>query len=347
MTRILIVRLSALGDIVHAIPVLAAIARQWPGAKIDWLVEDAYAPILSLVSGLNRRVIVRGRASAETAGTIAFGGVMGYARAVSHLRAQRYDAALDLQGLIKSAVWARVSGAARVIGFDRAHLREPLAASLYTETVVPNDAPHVIQKNLSILRAIDVDPGALEMPFAPVAGTDTVGVIASAGGPRSYIVLNPGAAWPNKRWPAERFGQLAALLLGRTGLRSLVTWGPSELELAAAVCRASDGAAKPAPPTSVADLAVLMRDAALVVSGDTGPLHIAAAMGTPLVGIYGPTWPERNGPWDPDDAVVSRAGECVCHHKRECLRGAPCIDGIAVDDVAAVAERRLAKAAHP
>lgn len=346
MTRILIVRLSALGDIVHAIPVLAAITRQWPGAKVDWLVEDAYAPILSLVSGLHRRVIVRGLASAETEGAIAFGGVTGYARAVLHLRAQRYDAALDLQGLIKSAVWARVSGAARVVGFARAHLREPLAAGFYTETVVPREAPHVIQKNLSILQALAVEAGPLDLPLAPVADAATVGAIASSGGPRSYIVLNPGAAWPNKRWPAERFGALAASLFTRTGLRSLVTWGPSERDLAAAVCRASGGAARPAPPTSVADLAVLMRDAALVVSGDTGPLHIAAAVGTPLVGLYGPTRPERNGPWDADDVVISRADDCVCHHKRQCLRGAPCIDGIAVDDVAAAAERRLATAAH-
>jgi lipopolysaccharide heptosyltransferase I len=344
VNRILIVRLSALGDIVHAIPVLAAITRRWPDAKVDWLVEDAYAPILSLAGGLHRRVVVRGPANTETAGTIAFSGLAGYARAASHLRGQRYDAALDLQGLIKSAVWARLSGARRVIGFDRAHLREPQAALLYTETVEPREAPHVIQKNLSILQALGIEGGTLELPLTPVAGPATVGAIAAAGGPRKYVVLNPGAAWPNKRWPADRFGALAAALYERTGLRSLVTWGPTERDLAGAVARASDGAAQPAPPTSIADLAVLMRDAALVVSGDTGPLHIAAAMGTPLVGLYGPTWPERNGPWNPDDAVISRAGQCVCHHKRQCLRGAPCIDDIAISEVIDAAERRLAKA---
>jgi heptosyltransferase-1 len=91
----------------------------------------------------------------------------------------------------------------------------------------------------------------------------------------------------------------------------------------------------------VSDLAVLMRNAALVVSGDTGPLHIAAAMGTPLVGLYGPTWPERNGPWHPDDVVISRANVCVCHHKRQCLRGAPCINEITVDEVVAASAQRL------
>jgi ADP-heptose:LPS heptosyltransferase len=158
----------------------------------------------------------------------------------------------------------------------------------------------------------------------------------------SYIVLNPGAAWPNKRWPPDRFGALAAKLRERTGLRTLVTWGPAERGLAEAVVAASAGAAAAAPATSVPDLAVLMRDAALVVAGDTGPLHIAAAMGAPLVGLYGPTWPERNGPWHPRDVVISRADVCVCHHKRQCLRGAPCINDITLDEVLAASERRLA-----
>lgn len=352
MTRILIVRMSALGDIVHALPVLAALRRAWPGAQVDWIVDEAYASILSLAEGLHQRVIVRASTSAKATvdkkgpppASVTFGGAMGYVNAVRHLRAQKYDAALDLQGLIKSAVWARLSGAARVIGFDRAHLREPFAASFYSETVVPLEAPHVIQKNLSILQALGVPAGAIELPLHPKAAPATTMAIAAAGGAGKYAVLNPGAAWPNKRWPAERFGALAAQLRARAGLQSLVTWGPSERDLAERVVAASGGAAVAAPPTAIGDLAVIMRDAALAVSGDTGPLHIAAAMGAPLVGLYGPTWPERNGPWHPDDQVISRAGGCVCHHKRQCLRGAPCIDEIEVADVLAAAERRLA---HP
>jgi heptosyltransferase I len=263
-------------------------------------------------------------------------------QAASFLRSQKYDAALDLQGLIKSAVWARASGASRVIGFDVASLREPQAGALYTEKVTAPNASHVIGKNLSILSALSIAPAAVELPLSPVASGPTTTAIEAAGGPRRYIVINPGAAWPNKRWPPERFGALAASLRDQTGLRSLVTWGPSEQELAEAVVGASAGSASAAPPTSVSDLAVLMREAALVVSGDTGPLHIAAAMGTPLVGLYGPTWPERNGPWDPNDVVISRAGVCVCHHKRHCLRGAPCINEITLQEVVAASERRLA-----
>ena len=350
MNRILIVRLSALGDIIHALPVLFALKRELPDVSVDWLVEDNYAPILALVPELDRRIIVRasvagpasGRAAAEGPQTITFGrGGIGYLRAVSFLRAQRYDAALDLQGLIKSAVWAKASGAKRVIGFKRDYLREPQAVRFYSETVVPPRSGHVIDKNLSVLGALNVPDTPMTLRLQASASSDVVAAIVAAGGPRKFIVLNPGAAWPNKRWPADRFGAVAAGLFRRTRLRSLITWGPSERELAESVVAASGGAAKLAPATSVADLAVLLRDAAVVVSGDTGPLHIAAAMGTPLVGLYGPTWPERNGPWDPRDHSLSRADICVCHHKRHCLRGAPCINEIGIEQVVLAAERRL------
>ena len=121
--NILIVRLSALGDIVHALPVLSSLHRAMPHAAIDWLVEENYAAILSIASGIRRRVIVRATQSFESPEGISFGGALGYVQAISYLRAQRYDAALDLQGLIKSAMWARLSGATRVIGFDRVKIK--------------------------------------------------------------------------------------------------------------------------------------------------------------------------------------------------------------------------------
>jgi heptosyltransferase-1 len=339
--RILIVRLSALGDIVHALPVLRRLRQTFPEAGIDWLVEENYAATLALASGLSRRIIVCAKSDSTASDAVAFAAGTGYLRAASFLRAQRYDVALDLQGLLKSAVWSRASGARRVIGFDREHLREPLAAAFYSDTIVPDGSGHVIQKNLSILRAMQVDPGPVELQVEPHASHDLIKAIQVSGGSNGYIVINPGAAWPNKCWPPERFAELARILRDRTGLHSLVTWGPKERSLADAVSQGSGGAASPAPPTSIADLAALMRSAALVISGDTGPLHIGAAVGAPIVGLFGPTRPERNGPWEPRDEVISRAETCVCHHKRYCLRGAPCINEITVDEVAAAAERRL------
>lgn len=348
-SRILIVRLSALGDIVHAVPVLAALRRHDPSAEIDWLVEEAYAPVLALVDGLHRRVVVRAERGQSPSPDVSGdcprfpAGVLGYLRAIAFLRRQRYDVALDLQGLIKSAVWARASGARRVIGFARAHLREPQAAWLYSERVTPPRPAHVIQKNLALAAHL----GAPIAPIAVPLRVDPSPALAEAlrrelGGVR-YAVINPGAGWPNKRWPNDRFSEVARRLRRTYGLPSLVTWGPAERAAADAIVAASDGAAHLSPPTSVGGLAEVMRGAALVVAGDTGPLHIAAAVGAPVVGLYGPTWPDRNGPWDPADEVISRAQGCQCHHKRHCLTGAPCIETIGVDEVMAAIERRLSR----
>jgi heptosyltransferase-1 len=341
VNRILIVRLSALGDIVHALPVLTRLRQSFPAAHIDWLVEENYAPTLALASGLTRRIIVRATSEGSSPDAVRFATGMGYVRAASFLRKQTYDVAFDLQGLLKSAVWARASGARRVIGFDRDHLREPFAASFYTETTMPDGAGHVIRKNLSILQALKIDPGPADLAVEPHGTPEIIKAIQTAGGSNGYIVINPGAAWPNKCWPPDRFAALAKSLRDRTGLHSLVTWGPKERALAEAVSHGSGGAATPAPATTIIDLAALMRSAALVISGDTGPLHIGAAVGAPIVGLFGPTRPERNGPWEPRDEVISRAETCVCHHKRHCLRGAPCINEIGVDEVLAAAERRL------
>jgi ADP-heptose:LPS heptosyltransferase len=271
----------------------------------------------------------------------------GYLAAIRFLRQQRYDAALDLQGLIKSAMWARVSGAQRVIGFSRDHLRERQAAWLYGEQVTPPAPAHVVRKNLAVATHLGAGEGPVELPLRVEPSPALLRALSSSTSGSSYAVLNPGGGWPNKRWPAERFGAVAAALRERHGLVSLVTWGPAERELAEAVAASSGGAARLSPPTSVADLAAVLGGAALVVSGDTGPLHIAAAVGAPVVGLYGPTWPERNGPWHPDDEVISRAARCRCHHKRRCLIGAPCIEGIGVDEVIAATDRRLGRIAAP
>ena len=356
--KILIVRLSALGDIVHALPVLAAIKKAKPDAQVDWLVEENYASILSIASGLRRRVIVRASRSFETPDAVSFGGLLGYRNAATYLWNQDYD------------VGARSPGPDQVGGVGAHFVREP-------RDRIRRPQPAGAAGGVSLFGNGDACPGQQasrlagqqagrrsrhsEEPFDPLGAADQAGcgrvaaraagqsrrrlaAIDAAGGRRGYIVLNPGAAWPNKRWPPDRFGALAAALRDRAGLRSLVTWGPSERDLADAIVHASSGAATAAPATSVSDLGVLMREAALVVSGDTGPLHIAAAMGTPLVGLYGPTWPERNGPWDPNDVVISRANVCVCHHKRQCLRGAPCINEITLEEVVSASQKRLAAA---
>jgi heptosyltransferase-1 len=165
---------------------------------------------------------------------------------------------------------------------------------------------------------------------------------ADGGGP--FALLNPGAAWPNKRWPPERFGEVAAFLREVRGIRSVVVWGPGDEALARSVVDASEGAATEAPPTGIADLVALSRAASLCVSGDTGPVHLAAAVGTPVVGLFGPTDSERNGPWRAEDVVVTRFGACGCHYERRCRRdrdGRWCLQDISVAEVTAAIQQRL------
>jgi lipopolysaccharide heptosyltransferase I len=326
--KFLIVRLGSLGDVVHAIPVAAALRERFPSSRIDWLVDPRYVELLEHVRGIDAPIPVRlGRRPLA---------------AMSMLKALRrvsYTAALDLQGLVKSAMLARAVGAWRTIGFPRAHLREPMARHFYSETPEPAEHTHVVHKNLSLLTPLgarEVQPSfPIEVPVTPVAEE-----IASRG---PYAVINPGAAWPNKRWAPQRFGDVAAALRDRLGIRSLVAWGPGERALASAVVSASDGAADLAPATTVSDLLGVSRVAKVMISGDTGPLHLAAAVGTPVVALFGPTLAWRNGPWSPADTVLSRTDTCGCLYKRRCRKKTPCIQDIGVEEVVTTVMRRIGR----
>jgi lipopolysaccharide heptosyltransferase I len=329
---------------VHAIPVAAALRRAFPSARIDWLVSARHREILDLVPVVDRRLTIRDRLS--TAGQDG----VSIPSALRELRRARYDAAIDLQGLIKSAVLARASGAARVVGFSSRYVRERLARLFYTDAYDPGaggmhdplDTRHVVALNLGLLSLVGVSAGEAEFPIAHVESEAARAASRESGG--RYALVNPGAAWPNKRWPPARLGALAAALRARHGLMSVVLWGPGEQALAEAVVAAAGGAARLSPPTRIADLVALARGAALMVSGDTGPTHVAAAVGTPIVGIYGPTRPARNGPWSPDDITVSRDAVCQCHHRRQCRLARMCLLDIEVAEVMAAVDRRLAAA---
>jgi len=343
LNRALIVRLGALGDIVHAIPVAAALRQAFPSAQIDWLVSAKHREILDLVPVVDRRVTINDRADA--------GGGLSLFGAVRELRRRRYDVAFDLQGLIKSAVLARASGASRVVGFGRSNLREPLARVFYStardsfgaegaQVFDRRDSRHVVELNLGLLQAIGVNASTPAFPLDRVESAVASTILDRSGG--RYALLNPGAAWPNKRWPPGRFADVAVALRERHDLASVILWGPGERELAEETVQRSQGAALLTPQTSIADVVALARGARVMVSGDTGPTHIGAAVGAPIVGLYGPTRPARNGPWAADDVVVSRAASCECHHLRRCRRQRMCLLDIEVGEVLEAVEKRLA-----
>jgi len=391
-SRVLIVRLGSLGDLIHTLPALSVLREMWPDAEIDWIVERAHAELLAMVPMLSRVVVLGERTAA------------GWWDVIRTLRARRYDVAIDLQGLVKSASLARFSGATRVAGFDRESLREPAARLFYTETIEVGAQRHVINKNLALVRGLETTVGvagskdpASERPasedpehggrvfrpsdpagedhseyggrvFRPSdpAGEDhseyggrvfrpgdvrRVFPLAEPASPAlaalraqgigDFAVVNPGAAWPNKRWPPESFAQVARAIHERYGWTPVVLWGPGEQSIAQTIVEASGGVARCAPPTALADLVAIARAAQLFVSGDTGPLHIAGATGTPIVALFGPTSPARNGPWDDRDVSISRYESCACHYKRVCQReGTWCLAEITVNEVLqAIAQR--------
>jgi lipopolysaccharide heptosyltransferase I len=330
LNKILLVRLGAMGDLIHALPAAAALRRAFPQARIDWVVDTRHRELLDLVPVVDRRIAIN-TSSARS-----------LLDAVRELRKSRYDVALDLQGLLKSAVLARLSGAGRVVGFETPLLRERLAGFFYTETGGVA-AEHVIKKNLSLLKTVGVQQSQIEFPLEirkpeiAAAARRRLGI----GDSDPFAIINPGAAWPNKRWPAVYFAEVAAALKTRHGFPSIVLWGPGEERLAQDVVDAAQGAAAVSPRTTLAELVSLVKAAAVMVSGDTGPLHVGGAVGTPIVGIYGPTNPERNGPWDSRDAWVSRFGICQCRYQRQCHAKRWCLLDISPRDVIDLVDQRL------
>jgi ADP-heptose:LPS heptosyltransferase len=331
--KALLVRLSSIGDVVHTLPALAALHRH--GWEAGWVVEPAsrvlldHNPLLAQVIGV------------PAAKGFGWGAALGALRAA---RSGSYDAALDFQGLWKSAAWARLSGAPRVLGYARRWRREPSSALLLRERVTRLDGiAHVIDKNLTLLRPLGIEAVGLRdfpLPFSAEAVARVDRAVADVGG-GGIAILNPGGGWSSKLWPAEQFGGLAKGLRAR-GLLPLVTWGPGEEALADRVVAASVGAAVRSRPTTLLDYVELARRVRLVVAADTGPLHLACAVGTPVVGLFGPTDPARNGPFAPGDVVVRRVPPCAPCHRRGCLHHAGVMQQIPVEEVLAAAERRLA-----
>lgn len=348
-SRILIVRLSALGDVVHALPLLDALRRAHPGAHIGWLVEDRAASLLVGHPQIDRvwvaprseasRLLRRGR-------LLAAAGVL--LRFVRELRAARYALTIDVQSNGRSSALAWASGARRRIGFSSVYAKE-WAPWLSTERVSPDRRLHKVARNLELLGPLGVDTRGARprLAISEAARARARERTASLGRPR--VALHPGVSGFGaiKQWEPARFARTARRLAEEHGACCIVTWGPGERELAEGVVAASGGAARLAPRTdSILELAALYELCDLVVGGDTGPLHLAAALGVPVVGLYGPKDPEIYGPWDGRTGqrarAVRRPVHCSPCRRRTCPN-VICMPAIQVDDVVAAAREALAE----
>ncbi len=319
--RVLIVRLGSMGDVLHALPAVAALRATHPDAYIGWAIERRWTPFLeapNTESGCPTLI-------APDFGAIRWGtrplvdrvhvvDTLGWRRApfsaatwsdvrttFRDLRAERYDIAIDFQGAIKSALVAQLSRAPRRIGF--AQPREKPATMFYTHLVQPT-ATHIIDQNLALVSSVfplctSVPSVVNGFPVDLSAESEVDRRLSALRAPRPaprFAILNPGAGWPAKQWPAARYAEVARALRD-DGIFSIVNYGPGEDSLAREVETASDGSARPISCT-LPELIALTRRAALFIGGDTGPMHLAALLGVPTVAIFGPTDPARNGPYD-------------------------------------------------
>ncbi len=315
--RIALVKLSSLGDVVHTLPLAHAVRRRFPAAEVTWIVERREEAILLGHPDVDHVVPVdtrlwRREFRRPGGARAVFLKVRGLVR---RLRAGRFDVALDVQGNLKSGLITALTRASLRVGFALRDCRER-GNALFTNRriALPPGPIHVVEENLAVLVALGVGRAEVGEPVFPLAVDPAAeGVIArvlekeGVKPETRLLALNPGAGVPAKRWTVGAYRRLGEALAARLGARPVLCWGPGEDDLARAIAEGMREAPVIPPATSIPEMVTLLRRATLVVGGDTGPIHIAAALGVPTVGLYGPTDARRNGPYGPRVATVQSA----------------------------------------
>ena len=338
---ILIVKLGAIGDVIHTLPALAAMRKAMPEAKISWAVEKRSSEILRGNPMIDDLIEVDTK---KIRSENIIGKVPEIGRQLRKVKKNGFDVAIDFQGLLKSATIAKLSGAKRRWGFSRWDLREPASRVFLTNTVKVPERTHVTRKNLLLAgEAFETSFSSevLEFPIATEGAhrDEAELIIKQAGG--DFAILNPAGGWVTKLWPAERFGRLADRIWEEHHLVPLIATGPKELDLSNAVMGASRSGKALAIQPSLKGFFELAKRAAIYVGGDTGPTHLAVAAKTAIVGLFGPTEWWRNGSPNREDICVERTdiGCRVDCHRRKCSNWI-CMD-ISVETVLRAVEQRL------
>jgi lipopolysaccharide heptosyltransferase I len=333
--RILVVKFGSLGDIVHCLPSVRQILDHFPKAEVDWLIEQKNKTVVEM-SGLAVRLIPID--TYQWRNSPGIGSAREILEFVWALRTDGYDCAIDFQGLLKSAFVSYLSSAPVRIGWERDFLKESASRFFYTEVVTPRRV-HIIDQQMELLKPLGIDPDwdTLAPLRAPAAARQTIA--QRLGNVRDFVLINPGGGWVTKRWEPARFADLARRLAA-DGLDVVVTWGPGEEAVAREIGGASGAMVV---PSTLTELVALCERARLFVGGDTGPMHFAASVGTPVVAIFGPTSSDRNGPFRREDVVVERRLACrPCYERDACpLVHLDCMREITVDQVYEACRRRL------
>lgn len=343
-SRTLIIKPSSMGDVVQALPVLTALKEQHGGTRVWWLVAE---PLVELLEGHPRlaglvpfdrhRLARAGRSFRATEALAAF---------LHNLRRQRFTAVLDLQGLFRSGAMALATGAPSRVGF---HSARELAPLFYTREVsLRNPEMHAVDRYLELARAAGLDVPPKGSDHLPVSAEARGRVRArleaeglAAGAP--FLAVCPWARWMTKRWPPERYGRVAADAARDLGARSVLVGTAEASEAAREIAEAAARAGSDAPPidltgrTSLKELVAVIAEARALVTNDSGPMHIAAAVGTPTVALFGPTNPRRTGPFGPGHRVIAGRAACSPCYRRQCLLGGTetirCLKNVTAEEV--------------
>ena len=324
--RILIVKPSALGDVVHALPVAALLKRKWPDAHLAWLVAQPFAALLETNPNVDEIVpFDRGRGDSLRRHSGRAG------RLAATLRRGEFDLVIDLQGLFRSGWLARQTRAKRRVGF--AYAREA-AGLFYTDKVAARPGErHAVERYLDVAEHLGCgrSPVSFDLPTTPEDERRVDGLLSPLDHAK-YAVLLPGTNWLTKRWPARHFASLASKMKGELGLRVVVAGGPDAAAAAKLIVAAAPDALELVGRTGVRELVSVLRRSSLAVTNDSGPMHLAAALGRPLVATFGPTSPARTGPFRRGGSVVRLDVICSPCFERECAHQT-CLASLSVESV--------------
>jgi heptosyltransferase I len=335
----LVIRLSSIGDIVHALPAVSALGETYPWARITWVVEEQYASLLEGNPHARRVITVDTLGWRHRLGTVDTYKQLLFC--VRCLRDTVFDAVIDFQGLVKSGVIAGLCRSRARIGFAKPWLKEPAAGLFYTRQVRADGRKHAIEENLALVEALGARRGPWQFPLPCLPGYDQyLDITLEAAGVKEFLIINPGGGWIAKRWPPSSYTELIRRLDALFPGHFLLTGSHSEQNELKHIARASGSGRAQYFAASLEQLITLARKARLFIGGDTGPLHLAAAMGVPIVALFGPTDPARNGPFSPADIILSTR-EPINHTRRG--KTPRYLAGISVADVVEAVRVRMAK----
>ena len=336
--RILVVKLGALGDVLMALPALRLLRASLPEANITWLIEERNARAVENCPDVDR--VLRTRADVWRKELRKAGTRREIFELVRTLRAQRFKLALDLQGLVKSAIWARMSGAPIRVGLPANATREALSGWFYPARSPEARGRHVSDTLLAAARdsvralgGTPLESTAVEFPLTQPEREWADATLRRLAPGRRAVLVQPGAGWVTKLWGSERFARVASALAEHERVKVLVTHAPSERHLAESVVTAATTDAVVPVACDVGQLAALCARASLFVAGDTGPYHLARVVGTPTVGLFGPTDPARNGPHLEDDPTLWAKVSCSPCYLRQCPTQVECLTAVEPDAV--------------